>query len=275
VYQHAEAVRMRDAEERRLPEQPGLRRIVDHVVHGGGAGQPGEINGRGIAFTQARAGGVDDKGAGREVGGNRGRDESVQRNSGRKGRQYPVQRGEVLAGAVHQPEGGAAPLQALHCGAPRGSTRADKHDGRTGELAAERLPDGRGQPVAIGIEALPPGVRVPKRVDRASGPRRSVDFGHAVEGDHLVRNGEIHAAKLLHVQQLEGPGQVVGRDVESKVPPVGKPRVRGGKLGERRVVHRRADRVPDGMPQYGERHAVAGPRLQIGEGQDRINGDHG
>src|ERR1700690_4673149 len=63
VDQHAEAVGMRDAELPRLAEEPGDRRIVDHVVHGGQTGEQGEVRGRKLSRAEPRARRIDDKGA--------------------------------------------------------------------------------------------------------------------------------------------------------------------------------------------------------------------
>jgi len=89
------------------------------------------------------------------------------------------------------------------------AARAQQHDMRSREVDAERLAHCGGEAVAVGVEAPPPGVRPAKRVDGAHRPRGRIDRRDAIEGDDLVRHGEIDAPKFLHVQQFEGTGKIV------------------------------------------------------------------
>jgi len=104
------------------------------------------------------------------------------------------------------------------------------------------------------------------------GLRGRIDRRHAVEGDHLVGHREVDAAEAFRVQHRERLRQVLGRDLEPEIPPVGEARFRPCGFGERGVVHRGADRVPDGKAEHGERRAGAAPGVEVGQGVGRIGG---
>src|SRR5580692_3261383 len=67
VHQHAQAVGEGQAERLRLREEPGLGRVVDHVVHGGDAGKGREVDGGRLAGLETDARRVDHDGALRQA----------------------------------------------------------------------------------------------------------------------------------------------------------------------------------------------------------------
>ena len=83
-----------------------------------------------------------------------------------------------------------------------------------------------------------------------------------------MRDGEIHAAKFLRVEQLERARQIVRMDFEADVLPGGEAGVGPGEFGQRGIVHARAEGVLDRMAEYGERCAGPRPSGQVGEGED-------
>lgn len=115
---------------------------------------------------------------------------------------------------------------------------------------------------------MPAALGPAKGVDGTNGAGGGVDFGDAVEGDDLVWDGEIHAAKFLRVEQVERARQIVRVDFEADVLPVGEAGVGLGEFGQRGIVHARAEGVLDRMAEYGERCAGPRPSGQVGEGED-------
>ena len=89
-----------------------------------------------------------------------------------------------------------------------------------------------------------------------------------VEGENLVRDGEVEAVKIFSAEKLEGAREVVGVDFETEVAPVREAGVGDGERGEGGVVHRRADRVLDRVPEDGERGAGKTPAVEVGERED-------
>ena len=175
---------------------------------------------------------------------------------------------EGFAGTVCDPERGATALEAFDGGTAGGTAGTEEHNGCAGEVEAEGFPDGGGEAVAVGVEAVPAALGPAKGVDGTNRAGGGVDFGDAVEGDDLVGDGEIHAAKFLRVEQVECARQIVRVDFEADVLPGGEAGVGPGEFGERGIVHARAEGVLDRMAEHGERCAGPRPSGQVGEGED-------
>src|SRR5581483_10603498 len=138
---------------------------------------------------------------------------------------------EVFMGAIVDPERGAALLQAFDGRAAGRAAGPEQNDIRTGQAAAESFAHCGGEAVAVGVGAAP-AVRVPdERVDRADRPRGRADLGDKIEGQDLVRHGEVEAGKFFVVKEWQCAWQVVRWDVETKIAPVAEARVARGQGG--------------------------------------------
>ena len=168
------------------------------------------------------------------------------RNEGRE------ERVEGFARAVCYAQRRTATLEAFDGGAPGGSTGAQQENVRSAKIEAEGFLDGRGEAIAIGVEAVPAALGPALRIAGAHGPGGRIDLCDAVEGDDFMRDSEVDAAEFFLVQEIEGARQVVRVDFESEILPVAEVCVRAGQFGQCGVVHRRADRVFDRVAEDGE-----------------------
>ena len=105
-------------------------------------------------------------------------------------------------------------------GAAGRSAGAEQHDVRSGELAPKVLAHAGGEAVAVGVEAVPAALRPAQGVDCADRARGGIDLRHAVEGDDLVRHGEVDAAEFSSVEEIERARQILGADFKPEIFPV-------------------------------------------------------
>ena len=76
------------------------------------------------------------------------------------------------------------------------------------------------QAVAIGIETIVAQFIPDQRVDRTHPLPVGRDAVDAVQRDHLVRNRQVQAEKILLVKERQGAGQIFRRNLKTVVGPV-------------------------------------------------------
>ncbi len=259
VDEHRKTVCVREAEFVGAAEEWSLGRIVDHVVNRDGARKRSEVDRRRVGGTESGTGGVDDDGVGGKVVGWRIRRKTTQRNAVRGGGDGGKEGVEIAGGAIGDRERGAATLEAFDGGAAGGAAGAEKNHVGAGEIDAEVVAQTGSETVAVGVVAQPAAVGPKECVDGADGTRGRSDVSDVIDGDDLVRDGEVESAEAFRVKLGERLGEVGGSDLETEIAPGGKARVVRRGRGQRGVVHRRADRVFDRLAEDGESGAVERP----------------
>ena len=105
----------------------------------GRARKSAEIDGKRVGVAEAGTGGVDYERACGEIARDFAGGEAAHGDAVGDGRDGGEERVEIFTGAVGDPEGGAAALEAFDGGTAGGAAGSEKDDMRAGEVASEVL----------------------------------------------------------------------------------------------------------------------------------------